>query len=448
MFISSVRRIYLASALVVTNLLVALLAVNILLGLIFFVLDTMDEQEAVRQTEGSPGKPLFNQDGSPTSTRKRTPYQTRWFDYSAYEDIGDIYAAEVLDDFYQLTMLGFVYQPWVQFSEPPFQGKRVNIDVDEKGFPARRTINVPHSQGLPVIRIFVLGGSTTFGYNVSDEHTWPSQLSRILNEHAYREGLRAQVEVSNYGRGFYYPSQETALAVDLLRLGYRPDLVIFMDGVNTGTPEDFPWFTQEFSRRFDYRQFARNIADQLRWVPIVRLAYVMRHQLFDTNTDTQLSNPTPEILVNRFLQNREISKTILDYYAVPSLFFIQPDAIFNYPLHLYRFPLPESALRSRKERVEFYNDARTRKGAIVLSNLFELWGADRKAIVDECHYSPNFNRFLAEHVARHIDLKSLLHVDKSHTPAPTGVPRVLSRTSEAIVDISCGSLCDRRTDAR
>jgi hypothetical protein len=33
----------------------------------------------------------------------------------------------------------------------------------------------------------------------------------ILNERARREGLDIRVDVRNYGRGFYYPSQEVAL---------------------------------------------------------------------------------------------------------------------------------------------------------------------------------------------------------------------------------------------
>jgi hypothetical protein len=45
------------------------------------------------------------------------------------------YVGRVLDEFYDLEQEGFVYQPWVQFSEPPFAGRFVNVDVDERGFP-------------------------------------------------------------------------------------------------------------------------------------------------------------------------------------------------------------------------------------------------------------------------------------------------------------------------
>ena len=430
---------YTTGALIVTNLLVALVVVNALLGLAFFMLDVATtHQEAVRGGGVSSGRSLFNPDGSPTNTGKRTSYQLDWFDYLAYENIEQSYAAEVLDDFYQLAKLGFIYQPWVQFSEPPFQGKRVTVDVDDKGFPIRRTINPPNAQDLPTIRIFTLGGSTTFGYNVSDEHTWPSHLSSILNDQARRIGLNAYIEVINYGRGFYYPSQETALATDLTKLVHRPHLMIFMDGGNPGVDEDVPWFTEKLGRQMEDLQFARSaaIVDQLKWVPMVRLALAIQHRLLDTKTDAQQLKRAPytgnpvELLTNRFLQNREISKAVLNYYDVKSLFFLQPDATYNYSLRLYRRPLPESALLNRKERAEFYEHDSLPKGAILLSNLFELWGTDRKAIVDDCHYSPHFNRFLAEHVASHIDLESLLlHPNKNNGLAPTGFPRMASNTS-------------------
>jgi hypothetical protein len=47
-------------------------------------------------------------------------------------------------------------------------------------------------------------------------------------------------------------------------------------------------------------------------------------------------------------------------------------------------------------------------GFVDLTGLFESWGASRKAIVDDVHYSPLFNRFLAQKVASHIDLNALI----------------------------------------
>jgi hypothetical protein len=93
------------------------------------------------------------------------------------------------------------------------------------GFPIRRTVN-PKGDTTPVAQVFVLGGSTTLGVHVSDEQTWPSYLSAILNKKASGK----QIQIVNYGHEFFNPSQEAVLLEDLLKSGHRPSLVIFMDG--------------------------------------------------------------------------------------------------------------------------------------------------------------------------------------------------------------------------
>lgn len=335
-----------------------------------------------------------------------------------------------MDSFFELAQRGFIYQPWVQFSEPLYQGKRVHIDLDSKGFPIRRTTN-PGKDQSSTVQIFTLGGSTTFGYNVSDEHTWPSYLSEILAERVVVAGLNLRVEVTNYGRGFYNPSQETALLIDLLRSGHRPSLIVFMDGVNWGAPQDVPRFTNEFDRRFHEMQFGSFI-NELKWVPIIRLVKGLNYQLHEANPQQPgIANPDIKDLedyvkhvINRFNINRTIAARVCEMYSINTLFFLQPDAVYNYPVDLYRSPIPDKYLRTKKLRKQFYRQIKITSEIIDLTNLFELWGHDRKAIVDQVHYSPNFSRFLAQHVADHIDLKSLVArpLNKSKF-GPTGASR-------------------------
>jgi hypothetical protein len=67
---------------------------------------------------------------------------------------------------------------------------------------------------------------------------------------------------------------------------------------------------------------------------------------------------------------------------------------------------------------------------IRLTSLFDEYGVapDRKAIVDDVHYSPAFSRFLAERVAAEIDLVSLA---SSPGPLPpTGVSRAAAIAPE------------------
>jgi hypothetical protein len=425
---------YRTTALLLLNTIVFLILLNIIMGIAFFFRDRMfsqkDKTVATEVTIDPGSQGLFYTDGKPFDNGKRTSYQLQWFDYTAYERVVDAsHAGNVLDDFFDLAKLGFIYQPWVQFSEPPYQGKLVNVDIDFKGFPVRRTLSPQNGQSATIL-IVVLGGSSTFGYNVSDEHTWPSYLSKILNERVSTASLPIRVSVMNYGRAFYDTSQETILLIDLLKSGLRPNLVIFMDGVNWGLEQDIPYFTSTFEKAF-YNLQSPTLS-YLSWVPMIRLSSSLKNRLFSKSRDDKFKmnskdskeNNYVEFIFNRFIQNRIIATEICRQYSAKPLFFLQPDPAYNYPINLYRLSLPDEFLQSRFNRQQFYARMRTTEGIIDLTNLFESWGHNRKAIVDDVHYSPGFNHFLAQQVAKYIDVESLM--TESHdtdTSRSTGGPR-------------------------
>jgi lysophospholipase L1-like esterase len=408
----TLKNIYTAVALIVLTTLVLLAVINVLLFGVFYIKDSAGVDRTQRPKDGR----LFNSDGSPADNGRRTSYELTWFDYGSYENIPEEYAADVLDDFYDLSRLGFIYQPWVEFSEPPFSGKRVHIDRDIRGFPVRRTINPARQTNRPIITIFVFGGSTTFGYNVSDEHTWPSYLSRVLNE---TSGV--DVQVINYGRGYFNPSQEAILLQDLLKSGHRPSLALFMDGLNPPRAIDVPKFTQEVAEGYRQLQFPPSYSEQFAWISIIRLANFLRRNLFGRVTaDTApATDPKMQIenAVNGFRQSRNISSTIATLYDVPTLFFLQPNSVYNYNTRLFRNQSSLQGLRDdRTFMTGLYRQLKSDKEYIDLSDLFAEWG-DRKAVVDDCHYSPSFNEFLAHRVAEFIHINLL---EPRAMAAPTG----------------------------
>jgi hypothetical protein len=409
-----VRRSYTPFAVAIANTFLLFLLVNLVLAAFFFARDAADRT--------SPGPKIvssvyFKPDGSPLNNGKRHPYQLEWFDYGAYDNAKPEYASAVLDDFFILANRGFIYQPWVEFSEPPFKGKLVNIDVDQQGHPVRRTVNPSNDAQLRTIRIFTFGGSTTFGYNVSDEHTWPTYLSKILNDRADAEHLGIHIEVTNYGHGYYNYSQETTLLINLLRNKNAPDQVIFMDGLNWPYPQDVARFTDTVMEKFRNLQFRPEISrwDTLNWVPIVRLANVIRRRLVPSTkvnpetgaTEQQfLNDVVVDRVVDRFDQNTRIAAQVCEIYSVTPLFFTQPNASYNYSLDLYRMQVPQEFLDRRKDTIPFYDRLQHRKDAIYLGDLFKSFG-HRKAILDEVHYNPAFGEYLALRVAEYVDLKEL-----------------------------------------
>lgn len=426
--LSGVRRLtgrtlfqrYVTTAVVLLDIIVLLIAANLVLGIVYALRDARASRNEATAALNVAAAPRFNPDGSPVSTAKRNEYQMAWIDFQAYGESDPAYVADVLDDFYDLGKAGMTYQPWVEFAEPAFQGKRVTVEPDPRGFLTRRTINPVNALKLPVVKVFALGGSTTFGYNVSDEQTWPTYLSQILNERARAQSLGFHIEVVNYGRGYYYPSQETVLLMDLLKSGQRPQVAIFLDGVNTGETQDLPEFYDRIKAQFHNLQFAgeveeahRPVLDTLRWIPFVRLARSLsshlqeHHSLTVAERESLADAQVVNYQVNMFRQNRALAKAIAELYSVTPLFALQPHAVFNYPPALYRRSLPEDFFEWRSIAEGTYTRMRHDPDILYLGELFETWGHHRKAVVDELHYSPAFHRFLAAHLADQIDLKAL-----------------------------------------
>jgi hypothetical protein len=431
----TILRVYASGALLLLNTAVALLFFNVSLIGLFRLNDSLVRHRfATLPTH-------FNADGSPVETGKRTSYQLEWFDYAACQEAGERYASDVLDDFYELTAKGFAYEPWVQFSEPQFHGKRVSVELDGLGFPIRRTIHTStRSDSRNTVEVFVFGGSTTFGYHVADEDTWPSHLARALDKEKTRPEISRRVRVTNYGRGYYNPSQELALFLDLLKTGHRPTLAVFMDGVNIGPPEDVPDFSNKVTAAVAAAQTRPSLWQALdsgfRTLPMARLGDAARWRLTRAGVIAP-ARPEPEdprawsddyisMAAQRFAVARTLTRAVAREFGVEVRFFLQPIAMVNYPADLYRRPLSSRLLAGRDRARRIHDRLRAQDGVVDLGNLFEEWGIRRKAIVDYLHYSPAFNRFLGEEVARHIKSSIWRSGDGSATPwGPTGQSRHL-----------------------
>jgi hypothetical protein len=140
------------------------------------------------------------------------------FQKSAYSDMEPDHINDLLAYTWDLKLGGWEYEEMTGFREKARTSRFVN--VNPLGFRS----NGVYANEADVNfnnKIWVLGGSTTFGYGVRDSDTIPAYLEKI-----------SQLSTINFGRGYYYSKQENLLLERLLSFGYQPRAVIFLDGIN------------------------------------------------------------------------------------------------------------------------------------------------------------------------------------------------------------------------
>ncbi|MBI3927731.1 MAG: SGNH/GDSL hydrolase family protein [Armatimonadetes bacterium] len=408
--LQTARKIYTGCALVLLNTLVAFLLINLLVAAAYGL-------RSAQKADRPPPARWFTPDGAPVDNGMRTKEQLDWFDLHADPSMDETRASEVLDDFFLMARQARPYHTWAQSSAAPYDGKQVHVDLGPLDFPVRRTANPPRRpEQTRAITIYVFGGSTTMGYWVADDQTWPSYLSLALNGSAGD----ACYEVVNFGGVGYTQSQEFALFSWLLRNGQVPELAIFMDGVNV-FPHDVAENSDKLSEatalvQGDNPALERTIAwkfidkEWIRPMPLARLArsFQAREKRGEDSPDPRRAPGGVSEAVALFRGNHRLLRAICREYGVRSWFCLQPNAFYNYPTELYRQKsLRPGFLERRQAQREFYEAMAGEPGIVHLEHLFEDYGISeqRKAVLDYCHYTPDFNRFLARTLARRITEK-------------------------------------------
>lgn len=123
--------------------------------------------------------------------------------------------------FKEVDALEGEYKAYRGWGKNEFKGEYINIGPDG----ARKTWN-PEDLKENARTVYVMGGSTTWGYGARDYYTVPSYISKLLNSTGY------EFRVYNYGEWAYSFTQSIYYLITLLRDGHRPDYVIFYGGTD------------------------------------------------------------------------------------------------------------------------------------------------------------------------------------------------------------------------
>jgi hypothetical protein len=385
-FITSLLNGYRFAALICLNTLIFLLVINIILFIIFRINDSFNRNIVFKKYNNLNVESLY-------------PNMTR---------------GEVDNLLKETWSRPCVYEPFTQFKERPYKGHYVN--VDNNGF--RYTKNQgPWPPRPENINIFLFGGSTTFGYGVSDDQTIASYLQEYLTT---KTG--ADVRVYNFGRGFYYLTQERILYEQLLTSGFIPDIAIFIDGLNDfSSYKSEPYFTERLRELFPTDVMGRSIKF-ISVTPLGKAAEIINdkirslfpkediEQLNDLKSSSiadKISVDSIELdrVINRYLTDKKFIEATSNIFGVKPIFVWQPSPDYDYDKNYY-----PSAIGDTEENV-YAKYGYKRMANLIKENPMGsnfIWCADiqkelkQPPYVDRVHYSASFSKILAEVIANQL----------------------------------------------
>jgi len=259
------------------------------------------------------------------------------------------------------------FEPYTLFRVPAMTGRYLN--VHPAGYRhGRRPFSWPPDP--QEANVFVLGGSTAFGYGVADGETIASQLGDQLGSPVY-----------NFASPNYTSVQERIRFEQLLLQGHRPRVAVFVDG-------------------FD--DFIAPFYEPMMFAPFVTAA--KRRRLFDRFLRREKPAgrmPDCAVVVDRYLTNMRLIKAAAQQFGVHPVFVWQPVPCYQYagPAadHGSSAPLIECVQRG-------YEMMDARRGGI--DGL--LWLADMQRgrtdalYIDPDHYTAAFSGEIASRIGQHL----------------------------------------------
>lgn len=398
--VSKIGEWYRSAAITTFSAIVLLVLLNLGLGTIYLVRDIFWGEEP--------------------RVDSRVKDRGRHVDLEAYSKLSRDQVNELLDYQDVFTSKGFLYAPWVQFRAPEFHSRWLNTDSN-----GHRLTRSPRSRSLNQngLKVFLFGGSTTFGYGVTDEHTIPSYLQTFLDED---EPAIAAV-VSNYAQGYYYSSQEMQVFFSLLKQGMVPNYAVFIDGLNDigirihrALGFDEPWFTPDMTAIWDARRGSSQQAGPplnegradstlLSRLPMVRFARSIALRVLpqsapdaEKKPESKESQPVAvnpervarevENITSVYLANMAMTQAVCHKYRIKCLFVWQPVPFYKYDVKLLRNP--SGHFQPHWRQVFTRMSELQRDNFLYLGDMLEKSSA--KAYVDPVHYNERVNGEIAK----------------------------------------------------
>ena len=285
-----------------------------------------------------------------------------------------------------MSVAGWDYEEITGFKERPRESKYVNVN----SYGVRANSPEDAKNFSPNGKIWVFGGSTTWGYGVADHQTIPSYLERYLKKGTV-----------NFGRGYYYSLQENLLLATLLRSGYKPDQVVFIDGINERCRIEV--YEDDFSALF---KKAQNPYPQYSISEIFEPTYQIIRKFFKTITDSnpgklhkiQCENYGKSYqLKSVLIANMEERDSLCKRFNIKCTTFVQPFAGIDIKAN----GLGVEAIEQMRLKKEQLSTTWRKMHSVFIDD--PLPGDEMTYLVDDVHYSDAANSLIAKRIASQLE---------------------------------------------
>ena len=302
----------------------------------------------------------------------------------------------------------FVFNPWTTFMLAPVTGVNLNVIVDplinHRATPIEENQSVSRTDN--VITIWCFGGSTLYGFGVPDDQTISSHLGRVLGN----LDKSKQYQIVNFGQPYWYSSVEVAGFGALLRSGRKPDIVLFLDGLNDMANlvagRTTPYFTDRANAAWERtRSDARRL---ISWItvnesfPITRILRFVESQTGSISTSDAVfrrtTSMTSDEVVRVYLTNIKMANALSDAFGVQAHFFLQPVPWYGKYVskkvsRSFPFGNRDIAIDAYDKIISFHSKQAN------AHSLHDALYVQKSPFVDNFHYSDTSNRLLAKKIA-------------------------------------------------
>jgi hypothetical protein len=318
-----------------------------------------------------------------------------------------------IEHYRELESLEDRWQPYVYFRQKPFRGK--TIAIDSEGLRATwQPPSRPPIDDRPRVKLLMLGGSSLWGFGARDDQTIPSLLARNLDQRGWR------VELKNLSEIGYVNTQELIALFRELQTEYRPDVVVFYDGVNDTTSAllegEAGLTTNEVNRRQEFnllqspaRLSAALISKLVKDSGSYRFAQAVRRRS-SGDTNPARSSPTDETMrtlaagvVQRYTANIAIAEKLGRGFGFRPLFYWQP-VVFTKPAQVpfereeaEKYAWTEGLFREVYGKVRESAELKVDPAFRDLSRLFD--DSRNLIFIDYCHTTESANARVAAEMA-------------------------------------------------